>query len=396
MKPGTPATPLLVRIGLLMLFLGSAGAEIRALSLVMVARQTSSQLFGLTVMPLLSITAWWAMANLFAWRSPSPVIISIGLVLTCGLGIGCKICSPTGHVSPGSHLVSVYKSSARFSFFSPAWLIDEADQVRLGGAVLPFLDPFMSREQGKNFAEIFNNSYAQLDQSSDFVQIGSTIGEAYSEMFLHTLPIGHAYIYRPSISIAQRCPVIVFLHGWLGNLKAYMWSWAKFADQHGFVIICPTFGNGRWKGTSADETLQWLNTIIRSDNSCDPDQVFVIGLSNGGTGVTGWATKLPNTYQGLVFISPVMDGTDAPEFAAAVGSRSVLVVHGGKDNRIPPAYVRQHVSSMTERGLCVRSICYADEDHVLILSSSDRLKTDLLAWMNIGKRETATPPYSLK
>ena len=59
-----------------------------------------------------------------------------------------------------------------------------------------------------------------------------------------------------------------------------------------------------------------------------------------------------------------------------------LVVHGGKDDRIPPEYVQPYVACMTGGGLHVRSICYADEDHVLILSASDRFHSDLLMWMN--------------
>ena len=387
-------SPLLVRVGLSAVLLASIGGWILSLLLLVVATRFHSQLFGMAVLVALSVTSWWAAAKCFHWRSPRSGVIVFAIVLVVGLYALAAWCSPTGWVPPGSRLTSVYRGPNRFNRFSPAWLVDEADQVRLGGFLLPCLDPLMSREQGKRFAETFSAVYAELGHSSEFVQIGSAMGEAYADILLGAGSTGHAYVYHPSARLNKRCPVIVFLHGWLGNMKPYVWSWARLADRCGFVIVCPTFGNGLWKGESADDTLRWLDRVIREDPMCDARQVFVVGLSNGGTGVTRWATVLPETYRGLVMVSPVMEDTDLPEFVSAVGSRPILVVHGGNDNRIPPSYVEASVARMKARGLQVRSICYADEDHILVLSSRERLQSDLLAWMSEQDRAPTTAPHS--
>jgi dienelactone hydrolase len=390
----TGRAPLLVRVGLWLVVCGCVGVGLPALLLLAVAQALSSRFLGLAVLVALSTIAWWAVAARLAWRRPSLVILGLALMLTLGLGAASKICSPSGQVSANSRLTSIYRKDARFNRFSPAWLVEEADQIRLGGMLLPLLDPFMSREQGKLFSRTFNAAYSELGRSPDFVQVGSAMGDAYADILVHTPPLGHAYVYHPTIAGSARYPVVVFLHGWLGNMKAYMWRWSRFADQHGFVVICPTFGNGLWLGRNADETLQWIQTVIRADSSCDTNRVFVVGLSNGGTGVARWATSLRNTYRGLVFVSPILDGTDSPDFASAAGDRPILVVHGGKDNRVPPAHVDPCVAIMREAGLHVRSICYADADHDLILSAADQFQSDLFEWLNKEAGEPAPPPSS--
>lgn len=370
-----------LRAGLLVAFLASACGSVLALLLLVVATHLNSQLFALAVLVASAVTAWRVALHRFRWRRPRSRVLLPSTALVIGLFALAVWNSPTGFAAPESPLTSVYRGSARFCRLSPAWLVDEADQIRLGGILLPCIDPYMSRDQGKHFAETFNAANAELGQSHDFVQIGSAMGEAYSDMFHRADSVGHAYVYRPTNRPGERLPVLVFLHGWLGNMKAYVWSWSRLAEQHGFVVICPTFRNGVWSGQSAEKTLRWLDTLIREDPTCNADRVIVVGLSNGGTGVTRWATVLPQTYCGLVMISPLMRNTVSPEFVSAVGPRPILVVHGGKDSRIPPTYVRDAVARMHEKGLQVQAICYPEEDHVLLLSSRDRLQSDIVSWM---------------
>jgi len=374
---------LLVRSGLNIVLLFSVCGSIIALLLLFVATHLNSRCFALAVLVVLLFSAWYAMSKRFRWRLPRFMVVLLSIVLVVCLLVLAKRNSPTGMVTPESCITSVYRGAARFCRFSPAWLVDEADQVRLGALLLPYIDPFMSSNQGKCFADTFNAAYAELGQSDNFAQIGSAMGEAYADMFFQTDPVGHAYVYHPSGQSGKRCPVIVFLHGWLGNMKAYVWSWSRFAEQHGCVVVCPTFLNGVWKGPHADEMLRWLDGVIREDPMCDVERVFVVGLSNGGTGVIRWASVLPETYCGLVMVSAVMKNTDSPEFVSTVNRRSILVVYGGEDNRIRPEYVEDAVVRMKEKGLQVRAICYREDDHVLVLSARNRLQADLLSWMSM-------------
>lgn len=376
-----PDLPLWGRIGYSAALLGSVGNSIPALLLFAVSTRTSSRFFAAALLAALFALFWWAVSKRFLWRLPAMSIAVPAIALAVCLYALAVWCSPTGQVSGRSCLTSVYKRPASINRFSLTWIVDERDQVRFGGLFLPYLGRSIGGNQARQFARTFDAAYADLNRSPDFVQVGSVLGYAYADMLLGSPSPRHAYVYHPSSRQGRQCPVIVFLHGWLGNMKPYIWNWTGFAEENGFVIVCPTFGNGLWKGRQADETLAWLDGLLRTDPMCDPEQVFVVGLSNGGTGVVRWAQTLPHTFRGLVMLSPVMDGTDSPEFADAVGSRPILVLHGGRDDQIPPDYVKAAVTAMRQKGLHVQSISYPDEDHIMILSSRERMQSDLLAWI---------------
>ena len=327
-----------------------------AAGLLAVAGGITSRLVALAVLIPLTIVAWWAVSKRHGWRLPPRAVVIPAILVAVGLYTIACLRSPSGRGSGEGRLMSVYRGVTRFSRCAPAWVVDEGDQIRLGALLLPWIDPFMSRAQARNFGATFNAVYAELEQCPDFVQIGSSMAEAYMDLLPGFRSVGHAYVYHPAKLAGRHRPVLVFLHGWLGNMKAYVWTWKRLADEHGFVVICPSFRNGRWDGNDGEETLRWLDGLIRSDPMCDPARVIVVGLSNGGTGVTRWAITNPHTFEGLVYVSPVMEGCDTPEFMSAIDGRPVLVVHGKEDNRIPVSYVDKAVSRMKGGGVDVRSI----------------------------------------
>lgn len=386
----TPAikTPsLLLQAALALPALGAAASAILALLFIITAEHLRSQIFGLSILIPAMLIAGQTMPFISKQKRPRILFITAMLGSAVVLWMLAVWLAPSGKPQPNSPLTSVYRGRSQFSRFSPAWLTDEADQIRMGGMLLPFMDPRMTRQQGASFAATFNQAYAQLGQSRDFINIGSAMSEAYGDMLCRITTIGHAYVYRPLNRPRSRLPVILFFHGWLGNMKAYAWNWSKFAEKHGVIVICPTFRNGVWQGHDARATLAWLHSFIHEDALCDPARIFAVGLSNGGTGVVRWAMEFPESFAGLVFVSPALRQTDTANFAAAVGIRPILVVHGGQDSRISSNYVAKAVGKMRGNGLHVQSICYPEEDHALLLSACARFHHDLLIWLN-GRTRT--------
>jgi len=366
---------------ILFILLSTTFISVLSILLLVVGSCTHTRLFALSIL-MISILIEKETISYKQRQSPRLSTILITFAIAGTLWVLAIWTAPSGKVQPDSQLTSIYEDNNHFSHLSPAWLVDEADQTKLGGLLLPWIDPFMDRQQGRRFATTFNNTYTALSKSDDFVTIGSVMGEAYRDMFLLPNTKGrHTYLYIPEKTSGKQLPVIVFLHGWLGNMKAYMWTLSRFAEEHDFIVICPTFRNGLWKGEDAENTLKWLSNVIYNEPMCNPDQIIVIGLSNGGTGVTRWAKVLPETFTGLVFVSPVLKHTDDTDFISAVGTRPILIVHGGRDTRIPPSYVNTAVNKMRKNNIHVHSICYPEEDHVLILSSQKQFHTDLLKWM---------------
>ncbi len=210
------------------------------------------------------------------------------------------------------------------------------------------------------------------------------MGYAYGNLFGQRADAGHYYLYVPEHGSGEPLPVLVFLHGSAGNFKAYLWLWSKFAEEHGVVIIAPSFGFGNWLQDGAARSI--LDALEDASTVVDIDErrVILAGLSNGGLGVSQLATEAPDRFQGLIFLSPVMatDLLKSSRFLANWEGRSVLMMTGEADRRIPFAYVQRHVRLLDEAGVQITSIGYPGEDHFLVFSQPEDVLHDVSNWLS--------------
>jgi pimeloyl-ACP methyl ester carboxylesterase len=223
-----------------------------------------------------------------------------------------------------------------------------------------------------------------MRRSEDFVRLGSVLNCAYRDMFLGSRPAGHLYEYVPPAGKdAGPLPVILFLHGSLGNFKGYLWVWKRLADRHGYAVVAPTFGAGNWYLDGGAQAVERARSYCARHPRMDAGRIFLAGLSNGGTGTSRAAAANPEGYAGLVFISPVMEPEvlSSEAFAAGWKGRRVLVLSGSEDRRIPIGYVRDAVKGMAERGAAVTSRLYPGEDHFLLFSRPEEVMRDIAAWL---------------
>jgi predicted esterase len=177
--------------------------------------------------------------------------------------------------------------------------------------------------------------------------------------------------------------VILFLHGSLGNFKGYLWLWKRFADEHGYAVVAPSFGVGNWSLAGGLEAIEGARQHCIDHPRMDGKRIILAGLSNGGMGVSRAASTTPAAYAGLVFISPVIerDAIGTKRFLNGWNGRRVLVLHGSIDRRIPLQYVEKAVALLEEHGVNVESKFYADEDHFLLFSAWNQVSSDIAAWI---------------
>ncbi|MEI8347853.1 MAG: hypothetical protein WCG27_10325, partial [Pseudomonadota bacterium] len=116
-----------MRFSLLTILLGTFGGILLTVHLFTQVLSSTSQLFILIFFLMQLLIAWWCSAKLFSlpWRAPTLII----LFLTIGTLALLVFSVPSGQVSPESPLTSVYRGPQRFSKLSPAWLLDEGDQI---------------------------------------------------------------------------------------------------------------------------------------------------------------------------------------------------------------------------------------------------------------------------
>lgn len=70
----------------------------------------------------------------------------------------------------------------------------------------------------------------------------------------------------------------------------------------------------------------------------------------------------------------------SPGFVQGCKGKSVLVIHGDQDERIPLKYVEQPLAGLTGT-VAVKTKYYASEDHFLFLSRRAEVLEDVFSWM---------------
>lgn len=297
----------------------------------------------------------------------------------------CYCMTPDGRALPQSSAGSVFTGDVSYRRASIANLVPEIDQLKLGTYVFPKIDPFIDSARALRIRRLFLNVYRDMQQSDEFTRLGSVLNYTYRDIFLGSRPAGHFYQYLPKIKEdAGKLPVILFLHGSLGNFKGYLWVWKRFADEHGYAIVAPSFGTGNWYLDGGVEAIEKARQYCLRDPRMDGKRIYLAGLSNGGTGVTRAVAANGGAYAGFIFISPVIedDMISTEPFNTGIKGRPVLVLHGSEDERIPAKYVEQSVNYLDQYGVDVKVLFYSGEDHFLLFSKPDQICNDIASWLD--------------
>lgn len=355
---------------------------ILALLLVTLGETIRTRLFASAVVLFVAVpVVLWASVR---WRKRIGLVI-VGVLAGAIFALLC-VCyglSPNGSALPGSRVGSHYGGAVSYKRASVANLVPEVDQVKLGTYVAAALDPFIDHDQAARIRGLILDIYREMGESEEFECLGSVMNYVYRDMFLNSRPTGHFYEYLPASGQAERLPVVLFLHGSMGNFKAYLWVWKRFADRYGFAIVAPSFGMGNWDREGGAEAIERVRQYCSSHPRMNDAEIYLVGLSNGAKGVSRAASRTPQAYKALIFISPVMEPEVllSDRFLAGWQGRRILVLHGAADRRIPAAHVAGTVRSLSKRRIDVDARYYPNEDHFLLFSSWPRLSDDMSTWI---------------
>ena len=338
--------------------------------------------------------AFWAGVILpgAAWmkgKSRKVILGAIAFPLTATLLLIALVYlrTPDGRPLPGGAMGQVYLNGGSYRRASLANLVPEVDQFNLGFALLPHLGLALDeREQGR-VRGLFQSVYREMDASEEFYCLGSNMNFAYREFLPGKFDVGHAYVYIPPAaqepSTVKR-PVILFLHGSLGNFKGYMWVLKKLADRQGYAIIAPSFGLGNWSRPGGAEAVERARRWIANQPGLDSENVYLACLSNGGLGLMRAAIERPAEYRGLISISGYLklDEVRSAEFVRGWAGRPALILQGGKDDRVQEVNVRRAVDEMALRGIRTTYRVWPNEDHFLFFSAQEEVIEEIGGWLS--------------
>ena len=336
----------------------TAGLPAIALALLLVIHGETEQgrIFGLASILLFPAPViLWLTSYRNIPRLPRKASICL-LVPALLLFAACYAITPDGQSLPGAGADSVFTDNLSYQRASLANLVPEIDQLKLGTYIFPRMDPYIDAARADRIRRLFMNVYRDMQQSEEFHRLGSAMNYVYRDMFLGSRPGYHYYQYIPMTRPpGDKLPVILFLHGSLGNFKGYLWVWKKFADEHGYAIVAPSFGQGNWYLPGGLDTIEQARRHCLAHPRLDGKRIYLAGLSNGGTGLTRAIAANGADYAGFIFISPVIENDIimTPQFLAGCSGRRILVIHGRDDERIPAIRVEESVALMKKQDVHV-------------------------------------------
>jgi pimeloyl-ACP methyl ester carboxylesterase len=290
--------------------------------------------------------------------------------------------APTG--KPSGRLTNQFAEGEEgYHRFNLSNLLPEGDQLLLGFTLMPLVDPLMTNAQAAKVKWLTKVLYRELESQPEFRELGSSMQGAYNELFGVRSHAESSYVYVPAmVNLVKPLPVLVFFHGSGANFKAYLWILAKLADELGFVLVAPSSGFGSWRDNQSEERCDAALAAVEHITPVDRERIHVIGLSNGGRAISQIAASRGSKLKSLVFISPVFDVEEikAPVFSEHCRDRSILVITGTQDDRVPLDYVSANVRRMRQAGASVKLNEISGADHFLMFSHRDELVHLLGAW----------------
>ena len=336
---------MLKNIGLLVLaFLLLASIFVGAMGVLLagVAHTTPGRLAGLGSLALASVPWMLLFERSRGW-------LAVPLV---GGGLAWGAASwhaPDGRTPTASCIEHHLPEGRRFRRHAMSNIVPEVDQFELGSWLIPFLDLHMGLQQGAEVRELFRAVYEDTREQDCMVQAGSAMPWAYAELVpFAQWNVGHRYLVVPEAE--EPLPVVLFLHGSLGNFKGYQQVLGELARERGFAVVSPSFGLGNWWRPEGVEVVGETLRAIEEDPRLDGERVVLVGLSNGGLGVTRALEAYPQHFEGVLYVTGVVEPQRMAELELAP-ELPVLLLAGVEDRRLPIQLERQAVQALPQAEL---------------------------------------------
>ncbi len=164
------------------------------------------------------------------------------------------------------------------------------------------------------------------------------------------------YLYLPQQYTPDRAwPLFVGLHGYGGSAHDCLNAWQSYADEAGFVLVCPSLNDpdGGWEQDVMKQTLHDVVTKVQSEAHVNP-RAFVAGFSAGGHLAQRYTWAYPEDVAAVAVLSAVT--YDQPE--AQAKAIPFLITLGDGDHLGGEEQVQQFTQNLQQAG-------FAAELHIL-------------------------------
>ena len=208
------------------------------------------------------------------------------------------------------------------------------------------------------------------------------------------------YLAHAPAQTTAHPPLIVVLHGSGADERDMIGLWPQLPSA---VVVSPrapfpdASGGYRWYrkagasgGVEADLDLSRKSVDLLIDDAlkrfaADPNEIFLVGFSQGAVMVYDIALKEPGRFRGAAVLSGSLFHTGAMSPSAARAKDSVFIGHGTADDRIPFAAATAAQAALARLGTPVEFHAYPGMHHEI----GETETRDLGLWLT---RRIASPP----
>ncbi|MXW25408.1 MAG: phospholipase [Dehalococcoidia bacterium] len=179
---------------------------------------------------------------------------------------------------------------------------------------------------------------------------------------------GEFHLYVPeSLDGSAPRPLVVALHGGMGNGRDFLWTWLREARSRRFLLLAPTSVGPTWALMGPDADRQRLLSsveFVRERFNVDGDRMLLTGLSDGAT--YGLSTYLAGDtpFTAMAAVAGVLHPKNVQD-GAIVGAegKRVSITHGTKDWMFPVQLAQAAQQALRGAGADVRYHEIADLAH---------------------------------
>lgn len=232
----------------------------------------------------------------------------------------------------------------------------------------------------------FHHSIAQVTTTTSDIATFTTVEKNYPESRIDGYNL---YVPKSCTSQSDAYPVIVFLQGGLGvggDVDViYGWGLPKMLKEpetidadlkklvtDTFVVIMPHIQEGQFY--TNEKAIQSIIQEVASNHNIDTKRIYLTGLSRGGHGTWGLASRIPETFAA---IAPICGGNHGISDYTSLAQLPIWNSHNTGDRRVNYNNSERTISRLESAGLSfhktksIASTDYKKYDHIFTATDSD-------------------------
>ena len=241
-----------------------------------------------------------------------------------------------------------------------------------------------NREAAAELAALLRKTYAEMASEPAIERMlnGRTLARA-----LRPKPSDHGHYY---LSHVPDSPVVVFLHGYGGNFLFYLWTLQRLLPT--CTLVHPSCGID-WLKRSATENTQFIADLLedlKRRTGTNLGNVWLAGVSDGGSAAFDIAAQCPERFRGLVSIASSPDIKPNQSLGLPRGY-PVLMINGMKDDRFPIETCSTNASLLLQAGVDLRFAIIEKGSHFFLLLSPEKMESALRSFVGVATQALKRP-----